>query len=207
MQEVRIGVVSDVICPWCYIGKHRLQQALGALTEKTRIEVEWLPYEFNPDIPRAGIDRETYCVAKFGSLAYADQLYANVTASAYADGLPMELERIRRTPNTRAAHRLIWYAGTHGVQQAVVDGLFAAYLVDGRDVGDVAVLCDIGADASLQRDAIETWLAGHDAEGAVVREEQAASAAGVDGVPAFLVNGELIFSGAQSSETMTLEIS
>ena len=198
MREVRLGVVSDVICPWCYIGKHRLEQALGALTGKAHIEVEWLPYELNPDIPRAGMDRETYCVDKFGSLTYVDQLYANVTASADADGLPMDLERIRRTPNTRAAHRLIWYAGTHGVQEAVVDGLFTAYFVDGRD---------IGADAGLQRDAIETWLAGDDAEGAVVREEQAANAAGVDGVPAFLVNSKLIFSGAQSSATMALAIS
>ena len=135
-NPIQLEIVSDVVCPWCYIGKHRLERGLAMLKSGHKFDIRWRPYELNPTLPAEGMDRRDYCEAKFGSLEYADQLYANVAANAEADGLPMDVAAIKRTPNTRAAHRLIEAAGECGRQDALVDALFKAYFVDGKDVGD-----------------------------------------------------------------------
>ena len=113
-----LDIVSDVVCPWCYVGKRRLERALATL-EDFPITVRWRPYELNPTLPRAGMDRREYCERKFGSLEQARRLYARVEAAAAEDDLPMHVERIARTPNTRSAHRLVELAGEHGCQDAV----------------------------------------------------------------------------------------
>ncbi len=202
----RLEIVSDVVCPWCYIGKHRLEQGLAMLAGEIDIDVEWRPFELNPTLPAAGMDRRAYCEAKFGSLEHANQLYANVAANAHADGLPMAVERITRTPNTRAAHRLIDVAGRHGCQNAVVDGLFAAYFVDGQDIGDRATLVAIGVAAGLDTATVEQALDDPAAGADIEARERAASDLGVHGVPAFIYNGRVLFSGAQSPETIALAI-
>ncbi len=204
--RARLDIVSDVVCPWCYIGKHRLGQALAMLDEAVDLEIRWRPFELNPGMPREGMDRRAYCEAKFGSVEYANQLYANVAANARADGLPMAVERIARTPNTRAAHRLIEAAGRAGCQDAVVDALFQAYFVDGRDIGSTATLVDIAAAAGLNADAIETLLRGAGGDEEIERQEREAHELGVNGVPAFLFNGRLLFSGAQTPQTIALSI-
>ena len=200
---MKIEIWSDVICPWCYIGKHRLARAFalanGALDQ---IAVRWRPYELNPTLPRAGMDRRAYCVAKFGSLEYANELYARVAANAHTDGLPFDHERIARTPNTRTAHRLIELAGAHGCQNAVVDALFAAYFVDGRDIGELQVLLAIGAGAGLDREPLETALLAAAGDLPIIAAEHAAHELGIDGVPAFVYHGRLLFSGAQSPQTI-----
>ncbi|MEQ8659283.1 MAG: DsbA family oxidoreductase [Gammaproteobacteria bacterium] len=204
--RARLDIISDVVCPWCYIGKHRLEQALALLDDEVDLDIRWRPFELNPDMPREGMDRRAYCEAKFGSVEYANQLYANVAANARADGLPMAVERIARTPNTRAAHRLIELAGRSGCQDAVVDALFEAYFVAGRDVGDNATLVEIGAAAGLNRDAVETALLGASGDEAIARQEREAHALGVSGVPAFVFNGHLLFSGAQTPQTIALAL-
>lgn len=192
-----LEIVSDVVCPWCYIGKRRLEQALALLGKKVSLTLRWRPYELNPDMPATGMDRETYCVRKFGSLDYAQKLYANVAANAHADGLALNHERIKRTPNTRAAHRLILLAERHGVQDEIVDGLFAAYFVEGRDIGDPQVLLEIAVAAGIAREVVSAFLAGDEGNDEITRQETAAHRLGIQGVPAFVLNGRLLFSGAQ----------
>lgn len=205
-RTARLDIVSDVVCPWCYIGKRRLERALADLDGELAVEVHWQPYELNPTLPADGMDRRAYCEAKFGSLEYAAQLYENVAANARADGLPMAVERIARTPNTRRAHRLIELAGAAGCQDAVVDALFQAYFVDGRDVGDVATLRDIAVAAGLDTATVEGALDDPAALARIERDERAAQAMGINGVPAFLYNGRLLFTGAQTPETIALAI-
>jgi len=197
-----LDIVSDVVCPWCYIGKHRLERALELMGPEVALEVRWQPFELNPELPSEGMERDAYCARKFGSLARAQAIYARVAAHAAEDGLPMAVERIARTPNTRAAHRLIELAGAHGCQDAVVDALFEAYFVLGHDVGDAGVLIEIGVRAGLARDAITHALADPGGAARIARATDAAHARGVDGVPAFILNGRLLFAGAQSPETI-----
>jgi predicted DsbA family dithiol-disulfide isomerase len=205
-RTFELDIVSDVICPWCYVGKRRLEQALERIGPEIAIDVRWRPFELNPTMPPGGIDREVYCIRKFGSLEYGERLYANVAANAHADGLPMEYERIARVPNTRAAHRLIWFAEQHEAQDAVVDGLFAAYFVDGRDIGDPNVLTEVAVSAGLERERVEGLLGSDEGDELVDSDEMEARRLGIDGVPAFLLNGRYIFSGAQTPETIALAI-
>jgi predicted DsbA family dithiol-disulfide isomerase len=206
--RARLEIVSDVVCPWCYIGKHRLDQALAQIGADIEFDISWRPFELNPTMALEGMDRKAYVAAKFGSADHARQIYANVTANADSDGLPIAIERIARTPNTRAAHRLIDGAGKLGCQNAVVDALFKAYFVDGQDIGDLQVLHDLGVAAGLDADAIASALA--DATGAgdarIDAEEAVAHELGIHGVPAFIYNGRMLLSGAQSPQTIALSL-
>ena len=203
---VQIDVISDVICPWCYIGKHRLEQGLAMLDGDVEIDVRWRPFELNPTMPTEGMDRDAYCERKFGSVERARQLYANVAANAEADGLPMAVDRIARMPNTRGAHRLIGYAEKRGTQNDIVDALFAAYFIDGRDIGDPAILIEIATAAGFDAAAIDALLKDDAADGLIAGQEREADAMGVHGVPAFVFNGKLLFSGAQDPKTVALAI-
>ena len=205
-RKIQLDVVSDPICPWCYIGKHRLEQGLELLDPEIEIDVRWRPFELNPTMPREGMDRDTYCERKFGSIEYARQLYANVAANAKADGLPMEVDRIARTPNTRLDHRLIAYAEEHERQNDLVDALFAAYFVEGRDIGDAAVLSKVAHHAGLDAAAVDDLLADDGPDAAIAAQEREAKGLGVQGVPAFLFNGKLLFSGAQDPQTIARAI-
>ena len=204
--RARLDIVSDVVCPWCYIGKHRLARALERIGDRIALDIRWRPFELNPTLPAAGMDRREYCTIKFGSIERARQLYENVVATAHADGLPMRIERITRTPNTRLAHRLIEIAREHGCQDVVVDALFEAYFVDGRDIGDLATLIALGSAAGMAGAVVETALADAGGDAVIERQEHAAHELGVSGVPAFLYNDRLLFSGAQSAETIALAI-
>jgi len=204
--RARLDIVSDVVCPWCYIGKHRLERALEQLGGSIALDIRWRPFELNPTLPAAGMDRREYCTLKFGSIERARQLYENVAANAHADGLPMHVERIARTPNTRRAHRLIELAYEQDCQDAVVDALFEAYFVDGRDIGDRATLLTIGSASGIAPAVVDAALADDSGDDAIERREHAAHELGVSGVPAFLYNDRLLFSGAQSPQTIALAI-
>ncbi len=199
----RIDIVSDAICPWCYIGKRQLERALSGLADEgLTFAVQWNPFQLNPDMSPGGVERAAYRAAKFGSAERAAELDARVSEAARAVGLDFHLERIVRTPNTIDAHRLIWLAGQEGVQDAVMEAVFAAYFIDGRDIGDLAVLADCAAAAGLDRAAVQAFLAG----GAVAAEmraaDQAAREAGVSGVPSFFLDGYGLFSGALPAPQM-----
>ncbi len=186
-----IDIVSDVICPWCWIGKRHLEAALAELSrEGLHFAVRWRPFQLNPDMPREGVEREAYRAAKFGSLERSRQLDAQVAEAGRAVGLGFRHDRMARTPNTLPAHALIRAAGQAGAQDAVVEALFRAYFTEGRDVGDAAVLAEVAAGAGL--DATLATL--H--EDAVQTEDEAARRGGISGVPSFLLDRYLLFSGA-----------
>lgn len=206
VPAANLDIVSDVVCPWCYIGKHRLQQGLKRLEGVVDLNIRWRPFELNPGLPVAGMDRAEYCTAKFGSLANANKIYNNIAAAAREDGLPINVDRINRTPNTRAAHRLIEFAHISGREDAMVDALFKAYFVDGEDVGDHAVLGRLAVAAGLDRDAAAAAIKNTAADGAIERRERQAGELGVHGVPAFLYNQRLLFAGAQTPETISLAL-
>ncbi len=193
-MPITIDIHSDVICPWCWVGKRRLEEALAGLAPDTAV-VRWHAYQLNPGMPPGGMPRAEYRRRKFGSAEHAAPRDAQVTTVAARAGLVFDLAGQRRTPNTVLAHRLIWLAGRRGVQDAVVEELFSAYFSAGRDVGDAAVLADVGAAHGL--DAVAAFLAGSEGAAEVQAEEDAIRARGIDGVPLFVINGEERIAGAQ----------
>nr|WP_294512440.1 DsbA family oxidoreductase [uncultured Rhodopila sp.] len=197
----RIDIVSDAICPWCYIGKRQLESALAILAaEGMTFSVHWNPFQLNPDMPKEGRDRAAYRAAKFGSAEKSAELDQRITEAGAAVGLGFRTDLITRTPNTIDAHRLIWLAGEHGVQDAAMEAVFRAYFVEGRDIGDPAVLAACGAEAGL-RD-VGVFLDGELAEEDMRAADQAARDAGVSGVPSFFLDGYNLFSGAMPAETI-----
>ncbi|MFT4582411.1 MAG: putative DsbA family dithiol-disulfide isomerase [Gammaproteobacteria bacterium] len=201
-----LEIISDVVCPWCYIGKRRLSHALDLLGGEIPLTVHWRPYELNPAMPLEGRERGAHYARKFGSLEDAANLIANITSNAHNDGLAMDYEKIKRVPNTLTAHRLIWFAERFDAQNAIVDALFEAYFVEGHDVGDRDVLIDIAERCKLERNDVTNFLDSSEAVASVTAEMSAARDAGIHGVPAFVLNGQFLFSGAQSPETIALSI-
>src|SRR5260221_14240671 len=141
--ELVIEIASDVVCPWCYIGKRRMEKALALLNGEVQPDIRWLPFELNPDMPAAGMPRAAYREAKFGSVERGRELDARVAAGGRGEGIAFAFERIERTPNTRAAHQLIDLAQSQGKAGPVVDALFRAYFEEAQDIGDAAVLAAI----------------------------------------------------------------
>lgn len=199
----RIDVISDAICPWCYIGKRQLERALDILASNhCSITVAWHPFQLNPDMPLEGVEREKYRIAKFGSLERSKQLDQRITETAATVGLEFHLEKLTRTPNTVNAHRLIRFAGQKGVQDAVVEELFEGYFCKGADIGDAKILADIGAEGGLDRAEVLAMLAGDEGRKEVLAADQMARNAGVQGVPSFALQGHVLFSGAVPAEEM-----
>ncbi len=199
----RIDIVSDAICPWCYIGKRQLERALALLEpDGLRFSVHWNPFQLNPDMPPEGRDRAAYRAWKFGSASKAAALDERITHAAAAVGLAFRTDLMTRTPNTIQAHRLIWYAGQGGVQDAAMEAVFRAYFVEGRDIGETAVLADCAVEAGLDREAVLAFLAGDVAGREMRAADQAAREAGVSGVPSFFLDGYGLFSGAMPAETI-----
>lgn len=200
-MTVTIDIVSDVICPWCYVGKRRLEAAMRALPEHTFI-VRWHPYQLNPTMPAEGMDRRAYRTRKFGTWEKSLELDAQVTAAANAEGLPFALDKIARTPNTFNAHRVLWLADELGVQDGVAEELFKAYFVEGKNIGERAVLLDAAAAGGLDRERADAMLHGDDGVDEVKVEETKARKRGVDGVPFFIINNSVAISGAQPTDML-----
>jgi predicted DsbA family dithiol-disulfide isomerase len=201
-----IEVISDAICPWCWIAKRRLESAIASLAPDITTTVTWRPFELNPEMPKAGVDRRAYRSAKFGSWQRSQALDAQVAAAGRSEGLVFNHDKIERTPNTIDAHRLIRLAGQQGKQHDVVEGLFAAYFNEGRDIGDPTVLADIGASAGLDRARILAMLASDEAQAEVRSELRRAVNLRVSGVPTVLANGVPLFSGAIRADLMEAEL-
>jgi predicted DsbA family dithiol-disulfide isomerase len=199
----RIDIVSDAICPWCYIGKRQLERALAILaSEGLHFSVHWNPFQLNPDMPREGRDRAAYRAMKFGTAERARELDERVAGAATNVGLNLRQDLMLRTPNTLDAHRLIWLAGREGVQDAVMEAVFAAYFTQGRDIGDREVLAYCAALAGMDRGAVADFLAGDVAAEEMLAADRAAREAGVSGVPSFFLDGYGLYSGAMPAETM-----
>ena len=199
----RIDIVSDAICPWCYVGKRQLERALAMLAQEgLHFSVHWNPFQLNPDMPKEGRDRAAYRAWKFGSAERMREADARVAQAAANVGLPFRQDLMLRTPNTIDAHRLIWFAGQHNVQDATMEAVFKAYFIEGRDIGDAAVLADCAAQAGLDRQATAEFLAGDVAAQEMRAADQSAREAGVNGVPSFFLDGYGLFSGAMPAETI-----
>ncbi|MFZ3014005.1 MAG: DsbA family oxidoreductase [Nitrospira sp.] len=194
-----IDVYSDVICPWCYVGKRRLERALKAW-DGVPVNVRWRPFQLNPTMPPNGMVRRQYLDAKFGSPAAAQAIYDHVSTAGTEEGIQFAFERIAQTPNTFTAHRLIWLAGHQGKQDEVVEMLFRRYFVEGGDIGSIETLSLVAAQAGLDQTATETFLVSNEGVEAVKTEEAAGHHMGIRGVPYFVVNGVNALSGAQPPE-------
>ena len=199
----RIDVISDAICPWCYIGKRQLELALPILAaDGLTFSVMWHPFQLNPDMPAEGVDRKSYREQKFGGPEKAAAIDQRITETAATLGLEFHLERLKRTPNTVNAHRLIRFAAEHGVQDAVVEALFKAYFCEGADIGDAEILAGVGGTGGLAPEAVFKMLKGEEHRREVLSGDQMARNAGIQGVPSFALQGHVLFSGAQPPEEM-----
>ncbi|MFQ1702747.1 DsbA family protein [Loktanella agnita] len=197
---VKLDIISDPICPWCYIGKTNLDKALEQFPDHP-FTVEWHPFQLNPDMPAGGMDRRAYLEGKFGGKEGAVQAYAPVVEHAEKSGALINFDKIEKTPNTIDAHRLIHWAGIEHRQSFVVDLLFKAYFVDGRDIGSHEVLADI-ADTAEMDAAMVTKLLASDADTADIQARDAHSRKmGVTSVPTFIVANQHAVPGAQPPET------
>ena len=205
-REATLTVVSDPICPWCYIGKARLGLALKEIEPEISLRVEWNPFELNPSLPKKGMDRADYLRIKFGSTSAAKKIYSQILINAEADELELNLEAIKKVPNTRDAHKLILSANSPKLQNLIVSKLFEAYFILGVDIGEANNLLDIAAKSGFQRSEAENILVDPELNSRVEALEEQASNLGIMGVPAFLYNGHYLFSGAQSAETIRLSI-
>jgi predicted DsbA family dithiol-disulfide isomerase len=192
-----VDVISDVICPWCYIGKRRLEKAIAALQKQRDVRVRWHPFQLNPQIPKEGMNRKEYRAVKFGSWERSLALDVQVAAAGRAEGILFAHDKIERTPNTLDAHRLIWLAEKEGVQDAVVDALFRAYFTEGRDISRTAVLLAVVAEAGLDLKRAESLLNSDEGLAAIRAAEEQARRGGMQGVPYLLMNGTLALSGAR----------
>jgi len=199
----RIDIVSDAICPWCYIGKRQLERALTTLaSEGLAFSVHWNPFQLNPDMPKEGRYRAAYRAMKFGTAERVRELDERVAGAAANVGLSFRQDLMLRTPNTLDAHRLIWLAGREGVQDAVMETVFEAYFTQGRDIGDREVLADCAAHAGMDRAAVADFLSSDVAAQEMLAADRAAREAGVSGVPSFFLDGYGLYSGVMPAETM-----
>jgi predicted DsbA family dithiol-disulfide isomerase len=202
-ERGRIGVISDVICPWCYIGKHHLGGALPILAAQGQpFAVTWHAFQLNPDMPEEGVDRDEYRARKFGSLAKSQEADARVAEAGAALGLEFRHDLMRRTPNSVAAHRVIWLAGGLGVQEPVVEALFRGYFTEGRDIGCPATLAELAGEAGLDPALVVRLFSGGDGRQQVLGEDASARKSGLDGVPTFVMGQYVLFSGAVPAEQM-----
>lgn len=197
---IRLDILSDPICPWCYIGWTGLKRAMEA-AEDAPFALEWHPFQLNPDMPEDGMDRRAYLEGKFGGPDRAKQVYGQIADHAKSIGLEMDLDGITRTPNTLNAHRLIHWAGLEARQTPVVETLFKAYFLGGRDIGDSRVLTEIAEANGLDAEMIERLLSGTADQEDIRARDLHARERGVSGVPTFVVANQHVLPGAQPPET------
>lgn len=194
---MRIDIFSDVVCPWCFIGKRRLEQALAA-AELRQAELHWHAFQLNPDLPPGGMDRRQYLENKFGPGA-AERIHARLDEAGREAGIDFQFDKIARSPNTRDAHRLLWLAAGQGRQNELKEALMQAYFVEGRDVGDRGVLADIAAASGVSGD-IGAFLAGDGGQREVQEDLGLAARLQISGVPFFIFSGRYALAGAQPPE-------
>jgi predicted DsbA family dithiol-disulfide isomerase len=198
-QAVKLDILSDPICPWCYIGKTYLDRALAQRPGHPFV-IEWHPFQLNPDMPADGMDRRAYLEGKFGGQKGAIQAYLPVQQHADQANLEINLEGIKTTPNTLNAHRLIHWSGQEGKQTAVVSALFKAYFIDGRDIGDIEVLADIADAQGMDAAVIRRLLQGESDVEEIRQRDQSARQMGLSSVPPFNVASQHAVPGAQATD-------
>ena len=196
---VHIDVYSDPVCPWCFIGKRRLERTL-AVRDDIEATITWRPFQLNPDMPAAGMDRAQYLSAKFGGLDRAVKFYDVIAEAGRSERIAFNFDVIRTTPNTLDAHRLIRYAGNRQRQSEVVEVLFAAYFLHGEDIGDRTVLTRIAYSVGLDGQSVREYLTSEADRAEVAAEDLRARRMSIDAVPCFIIDGQFAISGAQEPE-------
>jgi predicted DsbA family dithiol-disulfide isomerase len=194
-MNLAIDVISDVICPWCYIGKRRLEKAI--VESQREVRVRWLPFQLNPTMPNEVISRKEYRSRKFGRWERSLELDAKMVALGETEGIHFAFDRIERMPNTEDAHRLVWLADQQDCQDAVVESLFRAYFTEARVISNRQILIDVVAEAGLDRDRAEAMLNSEQGMDAIKEAEELSRRHRVSGVPFFVIDNEITLSGAQ----------
>lgn len=205
METVNIDIVSDVVCPWCYLGMSRLDRAIANVAGEVHVAIQWRPYQLNPDLPPEGVDHKRHLAAKFGGQDAVDRSHRMLEDLGQEVGIDFDFDAVKISPNTLDAHRLIRWAATGGpaVQTDVVRLLFKANFEEGRNVGDHAVLLDIAEQAGLERPVIAALLPSDADKDAVKQEIDLAREMGVSGVPCFILDQQYAVMGAQSVDVLT----
>lgn len=199
MTPLPIIIVQDIVCPWCFIGKRRLELALARRPE-LRPDITWRPFQLNPAMPRGGMARDAYLAAKFGTGTDSDRIHGALAEAGASVGIAFRFDRIKRSPNTLDAHRLIRFAGRHGLAGDLVETLFRGYFVEGRDIGDGATLADIAAESGLDRAEAARFLDSGGGLAEVIAEERDVRRLGITSVPCFIFDRQYALSGAQEPE-------
>jgi predicted DsbA family dithiol-disulfide isomerase len=199
-----IDIYSDIICPWCFIGKRRLEKGLALAGQPAT--VRWHPFELNHDMPGEGVERRAYRIKKFGSWERSLELDAQVAQAGRGEGIAFNFDKMARTPNTFNSHRVVWLAGERGVQDAVVEALFKAYFTAGRNLSDRATLEAVAVEAGLDRAEVNDMLGSSRGGDEVRADIVKVTRLGISGVPLFVFNGMGVLSGAQSPETFRAAI-
>lgn len=198
---MQIDVVSDTVCPWCFIGKRRLARAM-ALRPDVAFNVHWRPYRLDPTIPKEGVDRRAYLKAKFGDTPRTQSMGDVIRAEGSSEGIEFAFEKIEHSPNTLDSHRLIRWAASAGVQDEIVERLFAAYFLDGRNIGDREVLGDIARQGGMDGELVSGLLDGQADTELIEREDRLAHEMGISGVPTFIFDNRFMLSGAREPEVL-----
>lgn len=196
-----LEIFSDTVCPWCYIGKRRLERALR-LRPQAGLTRRWRAFQLNPGLPASGMDRRQYMIAKFGSLERAQRLYEAVSRVGAQEGIKFDFDRIARTPNTVRSHRLLYAAAEEGRQPELLELVFGAYFTEGLDIGDPGVLTELGHEAGLSGAAIADAMVEGGRLDSAMTEDLQSRRIGINGVPFFVFNGRFGLSGAQEPEAL-----
>jgi predicted DsbA family dithiol-disulfide isomerase len=196
-----VDVVSDVMCPWCFIGKRRLEAALRSVPQ-LNVLVRWHPFQLDATLPKTGKDRKQYLSDKFGGLKRADAFYSQIRAAGEDENIPFAFEKIMLSPNTLDCHRLILWSKADDLQDEIVERLFTAYFVDGEDLTDTRVLVRISAEAGMQSDLVEQLLETETDLDKIEAQIANAQSSGITGVPCFIIDGRFVLAGAEKAETI-----
>jgi predicted DsbA family dithiol-disulfide isomerase len=198
---MKIDIIVDTVCPWCYVGKKRFEKALS-IRPQPDIEVGWRAFQLNPRMPMEGMDRRDYVAEKFGGMDRARAIHISLAQAGAEEGIEFNFNSIERTPNTIHSHRLVRHAAEHGFQTPVISAIFDAYFLEGKDIGEPEILADIAEIAGLDRDRTIRFLESDTDTETILAEDELARRLGVNGVPCFIMNRKYAVSGAQSAEVL-----
>lgn len=196
---MRIDIFSDVICPWCFIGKRRLERALRDRPQD-KVEICWRAFQLNPDMPVQGMPRQVYLQTKFGGPERAEQIYDNIRANGEKEGIAFRFDLIEHTPNTVKAHRLLRHATNLGKGDAMAERLFTGYFLDGVNIGEIDALVELAVEVEMDGDESRAWLEGNEEVAEIMAETRFAYENGINGVPCFVFNRRYALAGAQEPE-------
>jgi predicted DsbA family dithiol-disulfide isomerase len=203
-QKIKIDIVSDVNCPWCYVGEQRLKKAISNTSDRYDFDISFKPFELNAAIPAEGVDRTEYFINNYGPqvVSQMDAMNQRLVDAGKGDNIQFNFDKLTTVNNTFNGHRLIWLAGAYGVQEAVAHALFYSYFTEGQNMNDVELLTRIGVANGIPAERLAGFFAGEEGKEEVRALENWAHSAGITGVPAFIINDQYLVSGAQPAETL-----